>query len=53
MEYIQEFYEETNHSKWLNMYAKYIKKYREIKSNDLQQANDFVFKHINWLFDKN
>ena len=52
MEYIQDFYETTNNEMWLQKYAKYIKKIRELNINNLRFSHNFVLKYIPWLFDK-
>lgn len=52
MEYIQDFYETSGDGKWLQKYAKYIKKVRELNANNKRFPYDFVLKHVSFLFDK-
>lgn len=52
MEYIQDFYETSDDPKWLQKYAKYIKKIRQMNANNLRYAHNFILKYIPWLFDK-
>lgn len=52
MEYIQDFFETSQDSKWFQVYVKYIKKIRAHYHRDMKFVHDFVLKHIEWLFDK-
>lgn len=52
MEYIQDFFETSQDSKWFQVYVKYIKKIRAHFHKDMRFVHDFVLKHIEWLFDK-
>lgn len=42
MRYIQNFFEHSNENKWLDKYARYIKKVRELHPYNKNFAHNFV-----------